>query len=154
MTDDDMFADEEFDNDGDAEDLDTEDESEELEPEFESVYQFVEEHLVHVYARHMQHKPGRLWCPRWFVHAEAVSRLEALWRAYESLRLDPATGMSVWWRDHVDHHMRVLMAPDGPFEGCGGEAGHKRPAPPLPVEPMTDVDLREAMSTTDPESDE
>ena len=23
--------------------------------------------------------------------------------------------MSVWWRDHADHHMRVLMSTDGPF---------------------------------------
>ncbi|NED60649.1 DUF4913 domain-containing protein, partial [Streptomyces sp. SID10244] len=96
MTADDMFADEEFDNDDIVDE--TADEAEpEPEPEFESVYQFVDEHLVQLYARHVETKPGRLWCPRWFDHAEAVSRLEALWRAYESLRLDPATGMSVWW---------------------------------------------------------
>ena len=47
----------------------------------------------------------RTWCPEWWRHAEAPSRLEALWRAWEHLRLDPATGMSVWFRDHADHHM-------------------------------------------------
>ncbi|MGV0111135.1 DUF4913 domain-containing protein [Arthrobacter sp. CP30] len=32
----------------------------------------------------------------------AVSRLNALWRAWETLRLDPGTGMSDWWRIHAD----------------------------------------------------
>lgn len=32
----------------------------------------------------------------------------------EHLRLDPATGVSVWLRDHADH-LVVLMDPDGPF---------------------------------------
>lgn len=26
--------------------------------------------------------------------------------------------MSVWWRDHADHHMAVLMDPDGPFSSA------------------------------------
>ena len=52
------------------------------------------------------------------VHPEAVARVAALWRAWEHLRLDPATGMSIWWRDHADHHMRVLMDPHGPFYKC------------------------------------
>ncbi|GAB86872.1 DUF4913 domain-containing protein (plasmid) [Gordonia rubripertincta] len=119
--------------------------------EFESVYEFVDDHLVLLYARHVETKPGRLWCPRWFDHAEAVSRLEALWRAYESLRLDPATGMSVWWRDHADHHMAVLMSADGPFEGCSADRGHNRPPRPLPTEQLTDRALRAAMSATDEE---
>ena len=46
---------------------------------------------------------------------EAVIRLEALWRAWEHLRLDPSTGPSVWWREHADHHMSVLMSSAGPF---------------------------------------
>ncbi|WP_221186477.1 DUF4913 domain-containing protein [Terracoccus luteus] len=41
-----------------------------------------------------------------------------MWRAWEALRLDPATGMSVWWRDHADHHMTVLFSPEGPFAGA------------------------------------
>lgn len=36
--------------------------------------------------------------------------MEALWRAWEHLRLDGATGISVWWKDHADHHMSVLLA--------------------------------------------
>lgn len=116
------------------------------EPEFRSVYEFVETHLVLLYARKVKSKQDRRWCPRWFEHPEAVSRLEALWRAYESLRLDPATGMSVWWRDHADHHMRALFAPDGAFEGCSADRGHDRAPEPLPTEPMDDLAVLDAMS--------
>lgn len=42
-------------------------------------------------------------------------RLDALWRSWEALRLDPALGISVWLRDHADHHLAVLMSSDGPF---------------------------------------
>lgn len=37
-----------------------------------------------------------------------------------ALRQDPTTGISVWFRDHADHHMAVLLDPDsGPFEDWG-----------------------------------
>ncbi|WP_233500217.1 DUF4913 domain-containing protein [Gordonia sp. YC-JH1] len=79
----------------------------------------MEDHLSLLYARKWEFAgKSRLWCRRWFEHAEAVSRLEAVWRAYESLRLDPTLGMSVWWRDHLDPHMNALTNPEGPFEGC------------------------------------
>lgn len=60
---------------------------------------------------------GVLWRADWWRSAEAVSRLDALWRAWEHLRRDPATGMSVWWRDHADPQMGALLSPDGPFKG-------------------------------------
>lgn len=152
MTADELFLDDEFDDQPEPE-PDPEPEPE-PEPEFTSVYEFVERHLVFVYARKLTHKPDRRWCPRWFEHAEAVSRLEALWRAYESLRLDPGTGMSVWWRDHADHHMSALFAPDGPFESCTADRGHNADLAPivLPTEEMDDPDLRLAMSTLAPET--
>ena len=62
----------------------------------------------------------RVWCPQWWRHAEAVARLESLWRAWEHLRQDAATGLSVWFRDHADHHMTILLDADGPFKGCDG----------------------------------
>ena len=60
-------------------------------------------------------RPDTFWSPRWWASAEAIARLEALWRAWEHLRLDPSTGPSVWWRDHADPHMSVLMSSVGPF---------------------------------------
>jgi hypothetical protein len=73
------------------------------------------------------------WCKDWWKHGEAASRLDALWRAWEHLRLDPATGMSVWYRDHCSHHMAVLMDPDGPFANC--KEGHQPEIAPLAVSP-------------------
>lgn len=73
------------------------------------------------------------WCPQWWRHAEAICRLEALWRSWERLRLDGTVGMSVWWRDHADYHLRQLCdGREGPFAKCRG--AHKGESPPLPVE--------------------
>ncbi|MCU1531289.1 MAG: hypothetical protein JWO49_860 [Arthrobacter sp.] len=75
----------------------------------------------------------------WWKHEEAISRLEALWRAWKFLRLDGSTGISVWWRDHADHHMGVLLSADGPFKGCnpvaGGHAANKLKALPCDSPP-------------------
>ena len=50
--------------------------------------------------------------------------------------LDPATGMSVWFRDHADPHMAVLMDPDGPFAAADAntETNHARKGQPLPYQ--------------------
>lgn len=57
---------------------------------------------------------------------------EALWRAWEHLRLDPATGMSVWLRDHADHHLGVLFSEHGPFAKATDESSHGTPLPYTP----------------------
>lgn len=74
-----------------------------------SANEFVRDYLRHVYKRKIdgQHT---YWSAQWWRSAEATSRLEGLWRAWEYLRLDSSTGMSVWWRDHADPHMAVLMS--------------------------------------------
>ena len=77
----------------------------------------------------------------WWRHDEAVARLDALWRAWEHLRLDPATGLSVWFRDHADHHMTILLDADGPFKGCDGTHS-QRPLEPLPPRPPPPGDVR------------
>jgi len=41
---------------------------------------FVGEQLAPMYRRALD-APTRTWCPQWWKHAEAISRLEALWRA-------------------------------------------------------------------------
>ena len=82
----------------------------------------------------LDHGHHRIWCPQWWRHDEAVARLDALWRAWEHLRLDPATGLSVWFRDHADHHMTILLDADGPLKGCDGTHS-QRPLDPLPHDP-------------------
>lgn len=89
-----------------------------------SVDEFVREYLVNAYRRRVDGQ-RTLWAADWWMYDEAVIRLEALWRSWEELRLDPATGMSVWWRDHADHHMNVLLSENGPF-AAAGEGGDTR----------------------------
>lgn len=99
-----------------------------------SVDEFVREHLRYVYRRKIGGRAGAgaRWAAEWWKHDEAVIRLEALWRSWEHLRQDPATGMSVWWRDHADHHMAVLMSPEGPFAAAEGDVNSNKLGEPLP----------------------
>ena len=89
------------------------------EPElyYPTLLAFVTEYLTPLYRRAVTGQ-GLTWCAQWWKHAEAITRLEALWRSWEHLRQDPHTGISVWLRDHADHHMAVLLSADGPFKGC------------------------------------
>lgn len=58
------------------------------------------------------------WCPRWREHPEAVFRLDALWRSYETLRREGGMGTAVWLRDHLEHQHGVLLSARGPFALC------------------------------------
>ena len=100
---------------------------------FGSVDEFVREYLRHAYRRRIDGK-HRIWAARWWEYDEAVIRLEALWRSWERLRLDASTGMSIWWRDHADHHMSVLMDPQGPFYAADAASleNHETRGGPLP----------------------
>ncbi len=113
----DELPDDEWDDvdlDVDPEDKDPDTAEEALEPYFPNVEVFVREFLAPTYRRSLEGN-HRVWCAEWWRHAEAINRLESLWRAWEHLRLEPATGMSVWLRNHADHHMAVLLEPDGTF---------------------------------------
>ena len=104
---------------------------------YPNVAQFVAEQLAPVYRRDID-LAGRsttfTWCAQWWRHEEAVSRLTGLWRAWENLRLDPTTGLAVWWRDYADPTMRVLFDEKGPFHGCTPRA-HAPKGIPLPLAP-------------------
>jgi hypothetical protein len=103
---------------------------------FHTVLEFVERWLLPTYRRSTRGH-NRTWCPHWWAHPEALSRLDSLWRAWEVLRLDPGIGISVWWRDHADHHLTILLDPDGPFKGCE-DAHTNRGREQLPHEPPPD----------------
>jgi hypothetical protein len=95
-----------------------------------SADEFMREHLRHMYARRVG--PGNAtfrWAADWWSYPEALSRIDALWRAWEHLRQDGAVGISRWWTEHADHHMPILMNPDGPF--AKSEDSNK-PGEPLP----------------------
>lgn len=107
-------------------------------PCFSSMLEWFETWLRPMYRR-STHGDQRDWCAQWWQHEEAVSRLDALWRAWEALRLDPGTGLSVWWRDHADHHMAALLDPDGPFKACGD--GHQDDQPSMLAHDAPPADL-------------
>jgi len=98
-----------------------------------STDEFVREYLRYAYSRRID-GATRVWAAEWWRYDEAVIRLEALWRSWEHLRLDAATGMSVWFRDHADHHMAVLLSDAGPFAAAEifQEENKAEPGQPLP----------------------
>ena len=91
-------------------------EPEPVEPFFGSLLEFVVEHFGPVYARNTS--PTLRWCASWWDHAEAIYRLEALWRTWELYRLEPRLGIASWLRDYLDPQLRELTSPTGPFASC------------------------------------
>ncbi|MCU1633054.1 MAG: hypothetical protein JWM61_1706 [Micrococcaceae bacterium] len=101
---------------------------------FNNLEEFVTEFLVNQYQRPVE-SYGRAeftWCASWWRHKEAVNRLNALWRAWEALRLDPTTGLANWWNNYADPTMAALFSGTGPFQGCT-VAEHKPANKPLPI---------------------
>lgn len=58
------------------------------------------------------------WCTVWDRHGEALLRIEAMWRAWEVLRLDGGLGMSIWLLHHLDPGLAALTSRTGPFAQC------------------------------------
>jgi hypothetical protein len=70
------------------------------------------------------------WCPQWWAHAEAIDRLESIWRAWEAARIsnDPAA-VAHWWTTIADPMLAVLLDADtGPFSNCRRDGHHELPA--------------------------
>ncbi|MEU6801449.1 DUF4913 domain-containing protein [Streptomyces neyagawaensis] len=94
-----------------------------------NVGEFVTDRFVYFVSRPAPGS-GRVWCPEWYRHPEALSRLDALWRAWEALRWDAGLGLSNWWVHHFDPTVRALLDPvTGPFAQCAD--GHSAPEPLL-----------------------
>ena len=103
---------------------------------YPTVEAWVSDYLAPNYPRDVT-EPGshHHWCREWWKHSEALDRLDALWRAWETLRRDPTIGPATWWTTYADPTMTTLMSPDGPFSRCR-RSEHARPdtlVPPLPV---------------------
>lgn len=101
-------------------------EDEEIDLVYPDVESFVAEEFATIYIRPIGAQWR--WCAEWWRHVEAVSRFEALWRAWERLRLDPGFGIAVWNRDYLDVTLPILQGPTGPFWDCTPEA-HVQPQP-------------------------
>ncbi|HXH78993.1 DUF4913 domain-containing protein [Nocardioides sp.] len=110
--------------------------------QYGSVDEFVREIIVPVFRRKVAARNASRWDAEWWRYPEAVIRLEALWRAWEHLRLDPATGMSVWLRDHADHHLTVLFSDEGRFGKSSDTSDHGSPLPYTPPPESLFPDVR------------
>ncbi|MFJ8166510.1 DUF4913 domain-containing protein [Streptomyces sp. NPDC096136] len=101
---------------------------------YPNLHEFVTDYFAQIIRRRLSGNT-QVWCAEWWRHPEALSRLTAVWRAWEHLQHEPALGMSTWWLQHCDPHMRALMAPDtGPFSMCRPER-HSTDLKPLPLVP-------------------
>lgn len=101
---------------------------------FASLPDFVRDFFVVVAVRHDRPSSAK-WCPKWWDHEEAVLRLEALWDAFEALRLEPGTGMAVWIRDYLDPAVAALTHEvTSPFRGCDPRRGEHTVADVWPLE--------------------
>ncbi len=94
--------------------------------------------LLPTYGREID--TSRMWCTRWFEHAEAVARLWALYLAWGNMHdpqsTDPHTGPIVWQKEYLDYTMDRLRAQDGPFGGC-----MSRPERPAEGSPQHTIQL-------------
>ncbi|MFC9694214.1 DUF4913 domain-containing protein [Kribbella sp. NPDC056951] len=104
----------------------------EFRPQFADLESWVNGFFVLTFARTADQR----WCAAWWDHAEAMLRLEALWRTWEVAALDPVRGMAGWIREHLDPNLSVLFGANGPFAACTPEQ-HVRPQV-LPVTPPPD----------------
>lgn len=89
---------------------------------------WVAEWLSEHYCRSLD-DPGRAWCDQWTEHPEAVSRLSALWSAWERAHHDDAR-MVTWWLN-ADSLLGVLLDERGPFSAC--RKGHSARLGALPT---------------------
>ena len=96
-------------------------------PEFDRLEDWLTEYFLPMFRRTLGGEYR--WCRQWWRHGEAISRLNALWHAWEVLRTKPGTGMGIWYREHLDHQLPILLGARGPFYQCS-EDTHREPHEP------------------------
>lgn len=85
---------------------------------FASLPVFVVEYVVPNWVHKLGESYGGRWCSQWWEHPEAVTRLSALWEAFEVMRNEPPPSLSTWIKDHLDAHMAALTQIHGVFHNC------------------------------------
>jgi hypothetical protein len=100
---------------------------------------FVTDLIACIYERPLPNG-RRTWCPQWWKHDEAVYRLQALWTAWEYMRVnDGPTAAATWLVNYADPIMNALFDAEGVFKGCSVEKGHRDDRPhedgKLPCDP-------------------
>lgn len=87
-----------------------------IQPVYETLQAWVNDYYLAVFPRPTTGEAR--WCNRWEDHPEAVTRLEALWRSWETLRLDPNLGIATWLTTFHDPLNALLTARSGAFAAC------------------------------------
>lgn len=86
------------------------------EPVYSSLSAWVDGYFRVIFARSIG---GEIrWCNQWQEHPEALTRLEALWRSWEALRLDTALGVATWLTSYLDPQLATLFGRSGTFTQC------------------------------------
>ncbi|MGW6016241.1 DUF4913 domain-containing protein [Streptomyces sp. NPDC055210] len=98
----------------------------------DSLILWVNHLLLPVYGREVSSQSP--WCPRWWLHMEAVAQLHGLWMAWQALTCSkaPSTGPASWHRDFLAPVMTALKDPSGPFADC--ETGGHHAEEPSQIE--------------------
>ncbi|EHK82292.1 DUF4913 domain-containing protein [Rhodococcus pyridinivorans] len=109
------------------------------EPKFVNVIEWVNGFFLPVIRRRISDNDGGLsWDPRWWAYPEVVARLTALHQAWEEARAsDSMSAMSVWWIQHLEPHLRVILDGDtGPMANAKSDRSFMgwpaMPADPIP----------------------
>lgn len=105
--------------------------------DYPDVFTWYEQWFRHAYQRRVDGRQRR-WTGTWYTNLEALTRMESMWRAWEAGRQDSEVGGSLWFLNHADEHMKILMDPDGPFAHLTPEqVGKTTSAEPLAWVPPT-----------------
>jgi hypothetical protein len=111
-------------------------------PELATLHAWVEEHIAPLVRKTTTTGEGGgvRWCRRWWEHVDALTRVQALYLAFDELSHDEsATWLSVYLRDHLDPHMATLTSPYGPFYACN-PTKHSDAIQELGQQPLTESD--------------
>lgn len=94
---------------------------------------WVETYFFPIYIAGRGVKPVTPWCIRWWLHPEAVARLEALYCAWTEQVISPKaklTGRATWITNYLDPILEQLRSPTGPFIRCTTDPDHPQHTAP------------------------
>jgi hypothetical protein len=111
-------------------------------PIYEDVVAWVEQYFLPIVRRRLNPVAGKglSWDPQWWRYPEVVARFLALYNAWEdAVASDSGSAVSVWWVNHLEPHLRVILDGDtGPMslaaEGSGWSGHPQMPGTPVPPE--------------------
>lgn len=131
---------------GDIKQRETVEEPSKQQMAYASVYEFYDGIIEPLLRDRLIGPRHQRWSAQWWQSPEAQMRLDAMWRAYESLANDPATGLSVWLKDHFDPHMRELTSENGPF-GDSRDVSKRGESPPYDPPPPEVIEAKKLLSS-------